>query len=129
MRLAAYGVERNLIFWGHPKPRQVASPPAPPYAYGYGASPHIPRLYAYLFLQERVVVGVTVDRVSYLRENARLTIECFLCTVSEVVEERQLISGNEKVRLIVILSMNEESWLGERDPSLALRMTRSDRML
>ena len=63
LRLATCGGEGKEIFWGHPKPRQGAKPPAPP------------------------SVGITMDRVSYLRENARLTIECFLCTVSEVVKD------------------------------------------
>jgi hypothetical protein len=58
-----------------------------------------------------------VDRVSYLREKARLTIECFLCTVSEVVEE-MLEVGEWEGWLFVILSASEGFWLGEGDPSL-----------
>jgi hypothetical protein len=51
-----------------------------------------------------IKVGFTVLRVSYLREKARLTIEYFLCTLSEAVGNSLKKLGYEKVRLIVILS-------------------------
>jgi hypothetical protein len=43
--------------------------------------------------------------------------------VGEVVEDLFYMLGNGRVLVIVILSEREGCWLGERDSSLALRMT------